>query len=313
MTTTKCSKTNKEKGVSTLDTTTNPLAIYTPDPSYAEEYVGRDINGIEDFKILEAAHKMRHNVLLSGPTGSAKTSLVYAYASKVGLPVINVPCSGGVDVRTLIGGWTPTADGSFAFSAGPLVKGVEHGAIIYLDEVNFMPPKISACLHGLLDKRRTISIPEAAGSDHPTEIKAHPNTFVIATMNPNYAGTRPLNEAFRNRFAIKLDWGYNTDVESELLASASLLEMATAIRVRAEAGEIAPIPTNILIEFEDICDTFGSEHGAEAGFEFAVNNLLNAYEDEIERRIVSDLFEIYKTRILNELGIDSSGFSDSEE
>ena len=176
-----------------------------------------------------------------------------------------------------------------------------------------MPPKIAACLHGLLDKRRTIDIPEAAGSEYPTEIKAHPDTFVVAAMNPNYAGTRPLNEAFRNRFAIKLDWGYNEDVESELLASASLLEMAGSIRTRADAGEISPIPTNILIEFEDICDTFGTAHGAEAGFNFAVDNLLNSYEDEIERRIVVELFEIYKPRILGELGIDSSEFSDDNE
>lgn len=286
--------------------TKTSLASYIPEKHFLDDYVSRDINGINDLEVLETAHSIHTNVLLYGPTGSAKTSLVYAYGAKVGLPVINVPCNGSADVRSLLGGWTPTPDGGFEFSAGPLVKGIQEGAIIYLDEVNFMPPKISACLHGLLDKRRTIDIPDAAGSSHPTEVKAHPDTFIIGAMNPNYAGTRPLNEAFRNRFAIKIEWGYDSDVEAQLIGSASLLDMAEKIRARAETGEISPIPTNVLIEFEDLVDTFSEQFGAEAGFNFALNNLLSTYSDEVERAILEEAFDLCKESIISDLGLKVS-------
>jgi len=278
-----------------VDLDSHPLSEFVPEPYYLSDYISRSVEGVEDLSILSAAHRLRKNVLLSGPTGSAKTSLVYAYAHKVGLPVVNVACNGGADVRQLLGGWTPNADGSFRYVPGVLVEGIRHGAVILLNEINFMPPKIAAVIYGLLDRRRTVYLPDAAGSDFPTQIKAHPSTFVLADYNPGYIGTRPLNEALRNRFAVKLHWEYDNKVESKLVASASLLELATKLRERSAVGDInTPISTNALMEFEEIA------WDDALGIDFAVANFVNSFDID-ERKVVSEVIQVYSDRIKREL------------
>ena len=273
----------------------HPLADLIPEQFFFEDYISREIAGVKDIDILASAHRMRHNVLLAGPTGAAKTSLVYAYAASIGMPVVNIACNGGADPRQLLGGWVPKPDGGYQFQAGDLVLGVQHGAIILLNEVNFMPPKIAAVLYGLLDKRRTVYLADAAGSDFPTVIKAHPETFVLADYNPGYHGTRPLNEAFKNRFAFKLAWGYDEGVESELLTSASLLEMANRLRERIDVGDLnTPIPTNALMEFEDVV------WDEALGFDFAVFNFTSMFAED-EQQVVREVIEVYSERIQSEL------------
>ena len=127
------------------------LKKFVQDPEvFLASYVGRSISGIEDMEILAVAHKLKHNVILSGPTGSAKTTLVYAYGAKVGLPVININCNGAIDPRALFGGWVPDTNGGYKFVAGDLAMAVMHGGIILINECNFAPAKILAALYGLL-------------------------------------------------------------------------------------------------------------------------------------------------------------------
>ncbi len=303
----------------------NSLSALVPSKElYYDTYVSRvlavdndngETSNIRDFDLIETCHELRHNLLLCGPTGSAKTSFVYAYAAKVGLPVVNVACNGGTDVRQLLGGWHATPDGGFAFSEGPLVKGVREGAIILLNEINFMPPKIAASIYGLLDRRRTIYIPDAEGSGCETQVTAHKDTLVIADYNPNYIGTRPLNEALRNRFALKVNWDYEPAVEEELVQSLSLLEMAGKLRERVELGDlVTPVPTNLLMEFEELATTFGNKFGESVGFNFAVDNFIASYEDPTEAEIVKEVFALYEDRVRTDLGISPRGVnrSDSE-
>ena len=269
-----------------------------PSDEFIDTYVSRDVHGGKrDLDVLAAAHEEGFNVLLKGPTGSAKTSFVYAYAASIGKPVVNIACNGAIDMRALLGGWVPTADGSFRFEPGELPLAVEQGGIILLNEVNFMPPKIAAVLYGLLDRRRTLYLPDAAGSDYPTTIVAHPETFVVADFNPGYRGTRPLNEAFENRFAVHLNWDYEDAVESQLVTSASLLEMAVSLRERVLTGELSTaIPTNSLMEFEAMA-TNGS-----LGYEFAAHNFTGRFS-KLEQPVVSEVLAVYRHRIEIELGL----------
>ncbi len=297
-TTTKTTKTTKATKGNEMNEP-NILQEFIPASFFLDDYVGREVGGVADLEVLAAAHRLKHNVLLAGPTGSAKTSFVYAYAVQQNLPVINVPCNGGIDIRQLIGGWTPKEDGGYFFAPGDLVLGVQHGAIILLNEVNFMPPKIAAFVYGLLDRRRTIYIPDASGSDFPTIVKAHPRTLVVADYNPGYQGTRPLNEAFKNRFAFKLNWGYDHDVEASIITSPSLLELAEKLRQRIDAGDLyTPVPTNALMEFEDIA------WDSELGLDFAILNFVSAFAPD-EQQVVQEVFALYYAAITTELGLDA--------
>lgn len=285
-------------------TATNDLSGFIPDIGYYREYISRDLaNGIKDLDVLASAHRLHKNVLFEGPTGSSKTSIVYAYAAMRGLPLINIACDGGVDTRTLIGGWNPKPDGTWDFAPGHLVQGAMDGAVILFDEINFLPAKMASVAYSLLDKRRTVYLAEAVGSTFPSVFKAHKDTFILAGCNPGYIGTRPLNQALRNRFSIQLEWGYDEKVESQLVVSNSLADMAKKLRQRTEVGDLnTPIPTNALMEFEE----FAQE--PELGMDFATDNFVSRFIKD-EQKVVREVVSLHRMSIAAELGL----ISDDEE
>lgn len=288
-------KTTKEKE-KVMEESKHPLAHLIPSKAKWSDdgaYISREIGGIKDLDALKLALEAKHNVLVYGPTGSAKTSLVYAFGAEQGLPVVNVPCNGGAEPRIFIGGWTPRPDKSVDFIAGEVVQACIHGGIVYLDEVNFLPPKIAAYIHGMLDRRRTISLPEASGSSCPTSIPLHPKCFVIGAYNPDYHGTRPLNQAFKNRFAMKLHFPYENAIEKELLNSDALIELATNLRSQVDLGNLTtPISTNMLMEVEEWNET--------ASFDFAMNNFLNNFPAD-EAGVVREVLANVAERIYSDL------------
>jgi len=274
------------------------LESMIPPAFFEQEYVSRTIDGVLDMDIIDNARRLLKNVLIEGPTGSAKTSLVYAAAARAGLPVVNIACNGASDPKQFIGGWAPQPDGTFDFMIGDLVKAVIGGGIIYLDEVNMCPPKIAVYLHSLLDRRRSISIPEAAGSSVPTEIIAHPDCQIVGSMNPNYHGTRPLNQAFRNRFNFKIRFPYSEEVEEKLVQSKALLSFANTLRLRQEVGDLStPISTSALMDFEEIAQDEG------LGYEFAITNFINSFSDD-EVPVITELFRLEKDNIGHDLFVD---------
>lgn len=155
----------KKKQLDTVAPKFHPLEALIPGKQYMEYYRGREIGGVEDLAILAKAQSMGHNVLIEGPTGSAKTTMVYTYAATHGLPLVNIPCNGGLDADSIIGGPLPNPDRTITpFVPGDLTLAVMFGGVGYFDEINMMPPRIAAAFHGLTDSRRVMTVKEASGS-----------------------------------------------------------------------------------------------------------------------------------------------------
>jgi len=267
-------------------TTVHPLNHLVPGKWFADDYISRTIESVADLDVMAYAAQTRENVLLFGPTGPGKTSCVYAYAHVHGLPLVNVPCNGAIDPSTLFGRPNLEADGTVTYVESNIVTAIRHGGVIYLDEINFAPPRIMAVLHGALDKRREVTIPELGN----LSIKLHPKCQIIATYNPGYEGTKPLNKAFHNRFGIKLEFGYSREIEEQLIvAIPALLDIADKLRTACTAGDLeTPVSTNLLREFED--------HACDLGVPFAVCVFLNAFHDH-ERSSVRNTIEHYLDEI----------------
>ena len=155
----------RTRKATTEPVSTHPLAAHNPPMSSYENYISREVYGIEDFTIIDVAHEQQQAVLIQGPTGAAKTSFIEAYAAKKRLPLINISCEAGIDFDSLIGG--PGYDGSGKvrpFIPGTLPLGLLYGAVFNVDEVNALPPKRTAGWHSMFDYRRSLDIREAVGS-----------------------------------------------------------------------------------------------------------------------------------------------------
>ncbi|XP_072942545.1 midasin [Epargyreus clarus] len=88
---------------------------------------------------------------------------------------------------------------TFAFIEGSLVKAMQEGHWVLLDEINLASAEILECLAGLLeDKNDTIDLLEK-GDKVP--IKRHPDFTLFACMNPaTDVGKKDLPVGLRNRF-----------------------------------------------------------------------------------------------------------------
>lgn len=88
---------------------------------------------------------------------------------------------------------------TFAFIEGSLVKAMQEGHWVLLDEINLASAEILECLAGLLeDKNETIDLLEK-GDKVP--IQRHPDFTLFACMNPaTDVGKKDLPAGLRNRF-----------------------------------------------------------------------------------------------------------------
>lgn len=241
-------------------------------------YVHRKIGGKEDFEIFDMARERGFNVLLSGPTGAAKTMSGREYAKSRGLDYTKVSCSVSVDPTSLFGRYVPTEDG-FKWQDGTITACMRKGeGVLCLDEINMMHPKVSASLFSLLDSSGHITL-----LDNDSEVVDRPDgLLIVATMNPHYAGTMKLNAAFLNRFPIIVNWDYDSRVERQLVKSPTLLKTVNNWR---NAGEIqSPLSTNMMMEFEEISGLLG--------IEVAILSFVQHIEESQRADVVSTLHTI---------------------
>ena len=277
------------------------VAALIPNPRIADGYVHRDaMPGVYDFDMLDGAIELEHNVLLVGPTGSSKTTLFRAYCAARGLPLAVVECSANMDPKSVLGrrDIDPNTDRPIWIDA-PHTLVIRYGGAVLYDEANLAHQRVTAAFHGVTSVMRRLDLNEnseiiPAGRGGMGE--AQP-VLLAAAINPTtYNGTTRLNQAFRNRFPIPVDWPYLREVEEQLVASSTLLDFAEGARSLAEVQ--SPVSTNMLIEFERHVRTWGIS----AACTLLVNHL-----DEDERGPVQRALEA------NSLAIEAEILSADED
>jgi hypothetical protein len=268
--------------------------ISVPDAKWGREYVNRTIDGIQDWDILDKAMLDGDNVLIEGGAGSGKTICVQGYASARGLRYFNVSSNNGIDPSQLFGRWIPNPNGvGYLWQDGAVTQIVRHGGVLLLNEVNFLPVRVSTVLFSLLDYRREIQLLENGGE----VVKAHPNLLIVADMNNGYRGTQQLNQAFNDRFGIKMEFPYDRAIENKVVGNKALLVLADQLRAQYDVEEIVtPISTRGLVAFIANAKRFG--------IDFAITSYVNGF-DKDERAGVRLACETHKFNIASELGLAS--------
>lgn len=266
--------------------------ISVPEPKWAQQYVNRKIDGVTDWDIFDKALEQGKNVLIEGGAGSGKTIAVQSYASARGYRYFNVSSNNGIDPSQLFGRWIPNPNGvGYLWQDGAVTQLFRYGGVLLLNEVNFLPTRVSTVLFSALDYRREIQLLENGGE----VIKAHPDLLIVADMNYGYKGTQELNQAFADRFAIKLEFPYDRAIENKVVGNKALLTLADQLRAQYDVEEIAtPISTRALVAFIDNAKTFGVD--------FAISSYVNGFQKE-ERAGVRLACETHKFNIASELGL----------
>ena len=148
---------------------------------------------------------MFYPTYISGLSGNGKTFMVEQACAKLGKEFIRVQINPETDEDDLLGGFR-LINGETVFAKGPVLKAMENGAVLLLDEIDRATNKIM-CLQGILEGKPVLV--KKTGE----VVKPAPGFNVIATANTKGKGSEDgrftaasiIDEAFLERFTISVD------------------------------------------------------------------------------------------------------------
>jgi len=119
----------------------------TADPTFVPWGPFKDIT-----KVIQS--EMFYPVYISGLSGNGKTFMVEQSCAKLNREFIRVQINPETDEDDLIGGFR-LIDGETVFAKGPVLKAMENGAVLLLDEIDRATNKIM-CLQGILEGKPVV-------------------------------------------------------------------------------------------------------------------------------------------------------------
>ncbi|MHB1867414.1 MAG: AAA family ATPase [Nitrososphaerales archaeon] len=171
-------------------------------PHGTPEYIDRGEKYVE--RIMRALYHFKQCALI-GPSGTGKTHIVYLVAEIAGLPLWEINCGLQTSAYDLFGRYVGL--GKENWIDGQIVSWCRYGGILYLDEANMMKQDVATRLNPVLDTRGHLVLTEKDNEIIPR----HPAGYVVISLNPysaEFAGTKPLNAAFRRRMSVWIDFDY---------------------------------------------------------------------------------------------------------
>ena len=278
----------------------------------SEAVVGRQV---EIKSILTAMEAGKH-ILLEGPPGTSKSTLLRIIARTVGVHFYIV--EGNIDLTPakLVGHFNPAkvlADNYQPeyFDKGPLTRAMEEGGILYIEEFNRMPADVSNVLISPMEEGE-ISIPRFG------TVKAVRPFTVIAAQNPyDDVGTVRVSRAFMDRIClIKMKY-QNEDEERDIVklrtGSGDLKIIELVVKLVRETRDHPDIKLGASVRAGiDLVDLFAGmqkltdqpEHNFLTSAWMAVSNKiwLNEMAAKSADEIIEDLWNSYRGKSASYFG-----------
>ena len=278
----------------TLGNTWANLAV----PEKPTTYITRNIDGLDELDFYTRGIANGDSFLLSGEAGVGKTESVTHLASHLNLPLVRVEMDYALSRAETEGRLLQGADGLWRWHYSRLATGIKNGAVILLNELSRSLPSNATLFLGILQEKQ-LQI-ETLNEVIPV----HKNTIFIADQNvgSRYVGTREQDPALLDRFNVKLEFGDDPAIESKLIPSPALLEIAHSLRYLSKAEPSkhrTRVGLRMLLNFVKQAKVYN--------FKWAVNRFIANFPEQ-EREAVMFQFETRYLNIAQELSVPVGDF-----
>lgn len=197
--------------------------------------VGRE----HELDLVLAAVAAGRDIVLEGPPGTSKSTLLRGITAEWGIPLVFVEGNADLTPAKLVGHHNPARVLREDYSAdnfvdGPLLEAMRTGGFLYIEEFNRAPEDTLNTLLTAMAERK-IAVPRAG------TVAARPTFRVIASMNPyDNVGTTRLSTSVHDRMC-RLAIGYqDAAAERGIVALRAPLPAAPpALRDRLSADAVA--------------------------------------------------------------------------
>ena len=170
-------------------------------------------NFAEIVKVLKSG--MFYPTFVSGLSGNGKTFQIEQACAKLNREYVRVQISPETDEDDLIGGFR-LIKGETVFQKGPVIKAMEAGAVLMIDEIDRGTNKIM-CLQGVLEGKPVL-IKKTGEVVEPADgfnVIATANTKGKGSEDGRYSGATVIDDAFLERFTITLEQTFPTIATEE--------------------------------------------------------------------------------------------------
>ncbi len=200
---------------------------------------GRVVGRQRELDLVLAAVAAGRDLLLEGPPGTSKSTLLRAITAEWGIPLVFVEGNADLTPAKLVGHHNPARVLREDYSAdnyvdGPLLEAMREGGFLYIEEFNRAPEDTLNTLLTAMAERR-IAVPRVG------EVVAKDTFRVIASMNPyDNIGTTRLSTSVHDRLC-RLSVTYqDAAAERGIVAlRAPLPDMKPALYERLVADAVA--------------------------------------------------------------------------